>query len=98
MNNEILWAQLIVLAWQNPSILEEMQDLAGDPTADPPLPPKSANAFLIKMATRYNLPQPNFANNVQTQIVIDTPDLVHLIMPPYQNIPPSSIDMVPHAL
>jgi hypothetical protein len=93
MNNEMLWAKIIVLAWQDATVFAQLQALARSG--------ESANDFLVKMATQYasqGFPQPNFPPNVQTRIVIDTPTLVHLIMPPVENIPPSSIDMVPHAL
>ena len=108
MNNEMLWAGIIVMAWNGTvwpngqswpagttgmtTVMKSMQYVVDQKM--------SANAFLVQCATAFpaSLPQPNFPTDVQTLIVIDKPKTVHLVMPAFENIPPSSIDMVPHAL
>lgn len=92
MNNETLWAMIIVEAWQNNALFCELRALAQSGA--------SANAFLQKFYEDNKgrgAPQPHFTPGVDTRIVIDTPNLVHLIMPAVENIPARAVDMVPHA-
>jgi hypothetical protein len=90
MNNELLWAQLIVAAWLDQQLFKQMQTLASQGL--------DANQFLLDEAQKRNLPLPSFPQGVQTRIVVDTANVVHLVMPAVENIPARSVDMVPHAL
>ena len=90
MNNERLWAAIIVEAWKNPVLSAEIVALATSGS--------SANAFLSKMATQLDIPVTFQPDGVQTIIVVDDPTRVHLIFPPVENIPPNPVQMVPHAL
>jgi hypothetical protein len=108
MNNEILWARIIVRAWQKKEVMDELRALATSG--------EDATPFLVRMAKEFQAeiktpadksaldPSDSYQfvvsipDGVKTRIVEDTPTLVHLIMPPVENIPSSAINMTPHAL
>jgi hypothetical protein len=89
MQNETLWMLVIVRAWQEPPIMAALTKLAQS-GAD-------ATPFLREQAAHFKLDNCNFVPGVQTVIVLDQVDKVHLILPAVQNIPARGVDMVPHA-
>jgi hypothetical protein len=58
----------------------------------------NANAFLVKYAKDKLGFDVEVPPGVILKIVFDSPTNVHLVLPAFQNIPPSPVDMVPHAL
>lgn len=87
MHAEILWSTVYTNAWTDPELMAELQKVK-----------ENANDFLVKYAKEKLGFDVEVPAGVTLTIVFDSPTNVHLVLPAFQNIPPSPVDMVPHAL
>jgi hypothetical protein len=96
MNNEIIWARLIVKAWEDPKIREQMKNASKAFDSNP----DAVNNLLMELAKKFGFmdPPPVIPPGVKLKIVFDEPNLIHLILPSMKQTPPGPMMMVPHSL
>lgn len=87
MQAEILWSTMYMNAWADPGLMADLQKVADN-----------ANDYLVAYAKEKLGFDVQVPAGVTLKIVFDSPTSVHLVLPAFQNIPPSPVDMVPHAL
>jgi hypothetical protein len=87
MNNEIIWARIIVLAWQN---AEVMALLVANKD--------NANAVVQEISEKWFGMKGTIPPGVTLKVAFDSPTEVHLLMPSTTYIPCGPLDMVPHSL
>lgn len=87
MQAEILWSTMYMNAWSDPALMADLVKVAAN-----------ANDYLVAYAREKLGFEVQVPAGVTLTIVFDSPTTVHLVLPAFQNIPPSPIDMVPHAL
>jgi hypothetical protein len=94
MHNEIIWARMIVKAWEHPEIKERMRKASQDPNPD------ATNNLLMALAKELGFtdPLPVIPPGVKLKIVFDEPTVMHLILPSMRQTPPGPLMMVPHSL
>lgn len=86
MRAEILWSTIYMNAWSDTNLLDLLVKHK-----------HNANALIEELGKKYQLPV-KVPPGVTLKIVFDATNEVHLVMPAFQHIPPSNLDMVPHAL
>jgi hypothetical protein len=93
MNNEIIWAQFIVLAWQNADVMAQLRNTSLEPSA-----PNYTNTVLTALAKKYFGQAPQIPEGTTMNIVFDSDSVKNLLLPVVPNIPPGPLMMVPHGL
>ena len=96
MNAEIVWARTFIDAWSDNALRKRLEKAADEVRLN--TDPEAVNKLLLDRATNVYKMSITMPPGVTLQIVFDSATRVHLIMPAEQNIPPSPLDMVPHAL
>ena len=86
MNNEIIWARIIVSAWTDQTLLDKLRASKDN-----------INQIVQEQATLMGMTG-TIPDGTTLIFVEDTPGKNHMLMPLVENMPPGPLDMVPHSL